>query len=235
MNMWKGVETVERRKTKRRSVRFYVTIAVLLAVITAAIYFTTFFLVVRNSYEFKADKVDYLFYDESSGKYYLVRFVSSSKLGYIIEFPPQAFYAPTMRAFDPDNLEATLIVIEDMLSLSKDASFYASVGEKAKKLLGELGGFRNGFVETLNALSGRGVKFFDYLKAQKYAETFKPRTNLTGPAFLKLLDRLNASGMQKFEIKGLTKRPIVIEVDTKKYERIYLDESSVKQVKNILR
>lgn len=226
---------VERRKTKRRSVRFYVTLAVLLVLIIAAVYLTAFFFVVRNSYEFKADKVDYLFYDELKDRYYLVRFVTSSKLGYIIEFPGKAFYAATMRAFDPENLEATLIFVEDMLGISKDASFYASVNDNAKQFLGKLGGFKDGFDEMLNALGGRGVKFLDYLKAQSYAEVFKPRSNITGPAFLKLLDRLNASGMQKFEIKGLTEKPVIVEVGAKKFERIYLDESSVEQVRNILR
>lgn len=226
---------VERRKTKRRSVRFYVTLAVLLVLIIAAVYLTAFFFVVRNSYEFKADKVDYLFYDELKDRYYLVRFVTSSKLGYIIEFPGKAFYAATMRAFDPENLEATLIVVEDMLGISKDASFYASVNDNVKQFLGKLGGFKDGFDEMLNALGRRGVKFLDHLKAQSYAEVFKPRSNITGPAFLKLLDRLNASGMQKFEIKGLTEKPVIVEVGSKKFERIYLDESSVEQVRNILR
>ena len=226
---------MESRRSRKRPMRFVVILVILLALVAVAVYYTAMMTTIRTSYEFRANRVDYLFYDQTSDNFYLMRFITSSKLGYIIKIPGKGFYIKTSKSLDPNNLEVTLVTIEEFLELSKDASFYAKVDAETLKFLRQIAGHPGGFVEVIKSLTTRGIKLMDYLKANFYASRFRMSSNMSGAAFLKLLDRLHNSGIQEFEIRGITKRPVTIVVGDKKYERIYLEDEDVERVRNLLK
>ncbi|MEN3007515.1 hypothetical protein [Pseudothermotoga sp.] len=224
---------IKRRKTGL----FWMILGIILAMAVFGSWFLLSLNNLRKSPEFSSPVVHYVFILKDQQKAYFIRVDNGKRMMYVIELPQYAFNPLNNRSLDVQNPLDVFSFAESMIEFSSSFRYYAVVdSEQIKKLAkGLLGNGIESFENFLKSLSVRKSKFFDHLLVRSWLKALKNENTMSVAALYKLIYESNRNALRFYTVSGMLEKPLIITVDGKKYQRLYLDAKSIEAIKQDMR
>jgi hypothetical protein len=205
-----------------------VLVVVLIAVALTAVLFLYYRSFLTSS-DYRAAEVHYLF--RVGDNSYFVRIDDSKRMVFVVSFPKESFDPERRETIISERPLSDLEKMENLLEVKAERAFYSVMSEEEfLKLCQDLLGKQcESFPDFVKEFSKRKLKFFDFIFVGSWLKKFG-FNNLNRFSLYKFFEKISNYAIDVFEAPTVTEKPIVIEVQGKKYERLYLDSEKLKAI-----
>ncbi|PLV57183.1 hypothetical protein [Thermotoga sp. SG1] len=211
---------------KRSSKILLIVVFVVVAVVAVGfLYYRSF----HSSPDYRAEEIHYLFRVEDES--YFVRIDDAKRMVYVVSFPKESYDPERKESLFSERPLSDLEKIENLLKVKAERVFYSVMSkEEFLKLSQNLFGRQvESFADFVKELSKRKVKFFDFLFVGSWVKNFG-FNNLNRFSLYKFLEKVSSYAIDIFEAPTITKAPVIVKVQGKEYQRLYLDPEKLEVI-----
>ena len=219
------------RRRRRNFLPLIITLIVILGVFSIVYY--TMKTSLKNTPVYSADRVLYIM---RNGDKYAFILVNSNEESVKVLYSEKGIYDPQNGKYLKGDPVDDYAFFKDVFGLSIPQWRYVDLSGRelskfSKSLIGKEVNSLGELVRSLKRRSG----FFDVFLVGKVVKSLSGKSNLDNSALLKLLDSLRRYDLDERTVKGITKNPVIIEIDGEKsQERIYIDSREKEGIREFL-
>lgn len=208
------------RRRRRNFFPLIITVLVILGVFSLVYY--TMKTSLKNSPVYSADKVLYIM---RNGDNYAFVLVNSSMESVKVLYSVKDLYDPQTGRYLKGDPVDDYAFFKDVFRVDTPQWRYVDLsgGELSKFSKALVGRDAKSLGDLIRALKRRGG-FFDVFIVGKVVKSLSGASNLDNSALLKLLDSLRKYDLDERTVKGITKEPVIIEIEGEgNQKRLYID------------